>query len=199
MDRLEVDARDIDAGRAYQLLTALVVPRPIAWITTQSAAGIDNIAPFSFSGVVASDPPLVMFSTVGWKDSAVNARERGEFVFNLAPASRVTQINETAIEYPPHVDEFTAVGLTKASSVMVSPPRIAESPAALECRVTDVLERGNGVIILGQVLHFSIAESCLVDGDPDFDALAPVGRLSGPLWALPGSVHHEPRIKYQDP
>lgn len=196
MNRLELATEEINTAKAYHLLTALVVPRPIAWVTTRSAEGVDNIAPFSFCGVVASNPPLVMFSTVGWKDSTINAQETGEFVFHLAPASRVTQINQTAIEYPPHWDEFSETGLTKETAATVSPPRIAESPAALECRVTDVLERGSGVMVIGEVLHFAIDEQCLVSGRPDFNLLDPVGRLNGPLWAMPGPVHNEPRLMY---
>lgn len=196
MTRLELAAEEISSAKAYHLLTALVVPRPIAWVTTRSAAGVDNIAPFSFCGVVASDPPLVMFSTVGWKDSTRNAQETGEFVFHLAPASRISEINQTAVEYPAHLDEFAEVGLTKEASAMVTPPRIAESPAALECRVTDIIERGTGVMVIGEVLHFAIDDQCLVAGRPDFELLDPVGRLNGPLWAMPGEVHNEPRIPY---
>lgn len=196
MNRIELATGEINSAKAYHLLTALVVPRPIAWVTTRSAAGVDNIAPFSFCGVVASDPPLVMFSTVGWKDSTINARETGEFVFHLAPASRITQINQTGVDYPSQVDEFSEAGLTKEASVTVSPPRIAESPAALECRVTDIVERGSGVMVIGEVLHFAVDDRCMVDGRPDFDRLNPVGRLNGPLWAMPGHVHNEPRIPY---
>lgn len=197
MTRLEISTPEISSAKAYHLLTALVVPRPIAWVTTRSAAGVDNIAPFSFCGVVASDPPLVMFSTVGWKDSTRNAQETGEFVFHLAPASRITQINQTGIDYPADLDEFSEVGLTKEASLTVAPPRIAESPAALECRVTDIIERGSGVMVIGEVLHFAVDEQCMVSGRPNFELLDPIARINGPLWARPGDVHHEPRVLYE--
>ncbi|MGJ3507872.1 flavin reductase family protein [Enemella sp. A6] len=197
MTRTEMVGADLAAGAAYQLLTALVVPRPIGWITTRSVDGIDNIAPFSFSGVVSSAPPMVMYSTVGWKDSSRNARDTGEFIFHLASADLIDQVNLTAVDYPATVDEFRAVGLTKESAQSVRPPRIAESPALMECSVVEVVEHGNCVMVIGEVNRFAIADDCLEDGRPQFHLLNAVGRLGGPEWALPGPIHIQPRVPYE--
>ncbi len=170
-------------------LNALIVPRPIGWISTLSKEGIPNLAPYSFFNAVAYDPPQVMFAATsghklgGLKDSILNARETGEFVVNLATFALRHQMNASAVAAPREIDEFEHVGLSKARSRIVSPYRVAESPAQLECRTNQVLELpsddpddGN-VMVLGEVVGVHISDDALVDGRVDLMSLKPIGRL----------------------
>ena len=170
-------------------LNALVVPRPIGWISTLSQTGIPNLAPYSFFNAVAYEPPQVMFAATsghsqgGLKDSVLNAQETGEFVVNLATFALLEQMNASAVAAPRDIDEFDHVGLTKAESVVISAPRVAESPAHLECRTNQVIslpsddpDDGN-VMVLGEVVGVHISDIYLVDGRVDLMAIRPVGRL----------------------
>lgn len=167
---------------------ALVVPRPIGWISTRSAAGVDNLAPYSFFNAVAYDPPQVMFaatgdhSSGGLKDSVRNIQETGEFVVNLATWSLREAMNASAVGAPGEVDEFVYAKLAKAPSISVQPPRVAASPVHLECihtqtvqLLTDDDERNT--VTFGRVVGIHIDESILVDGRVDMGRLQPIGRL----------------------
>jgi flavin reductase (DIM6/NTAB) family NADH-FMN oxidoreductase RutF len=167
---------------------ALVVPRPIGWISTRSAAGIDNLAPYSFFNAVAYDPPQVMFaatgnhSTGGLKDSVHNIQQTGEFVVNLATWPLREAMNATSVSAPREVDEFDYAGLTKLAATEVAPPRVAESPAHLECVHTQTVQLLSdddepNTVIFGRVVGIHIDESILVDGRVDMTRLQPLGRL----------------------
>ena len=134
-------------GLRHNPLKAIVAPRPIGWISTLSADGIANLAPYSFFNLVNDTPPMLMFSSTGHKDSVRNSEATGEFVFNLATRSLAEQVNATSAAFPSGVDEFEAAGLEKASGLVVACPRVAASPAALECRTVEVrrlrVNRGN--------------------------------------------------------
>lgn len=176
--------RDIDPDRlppsaVYGLLTQLVVPRPIAWVSTLAADGTRNLAPHSYHNVVSSDPPVVHFTSSGEKDTLRNVRASSEFVLNVVSADLVEAMNLTAADFPPGEDEFRWAGLEAAPSVVVTPPRVAAARAALECRFHSELTIGNGTMVLGEVVHIVVDED-LFDGD----AVAPqrlraVGRLGG--------------------
>ena len=170
-------------------LNALVVPRPIGWISTLSNEGVPNLAPYSFFNAVAYEPPQVMFAATsghrsgGLKDSVLNAKETGEFVVNMATRALLEKMNASAVPAPRDVDEFEHVGLTKSPSRMVKAPGVGESPAHLECRTTQILELpsddpddGN-VMVLGEVIGVHIDDDYLVDGRVDLLAIHPVGRL----------------------
>lgn len=170
-------------------LNALVVPRPIGWISTLSQDGVPNLAPYSFFNAIAYEPPQVMFAATsghregGLKDSVLNAQETGEFVVNLATFTLLEAMNASAVPAPRNVDEFDHVGLTKAASRQVRAPRVAESPAHLECRTLEVKplksddpDDGNTMVI-GEVVGVHIADEHLVDGRVDLMAIRPVGRL----------------------
>ena len=169
-------------------LGAIVAPRPIGWISSQSPTGVTNLAPYSFFNAVAYDPPQVMFAATsshafgGLKDSVVNAESAGEFVVNLATFDLREEMNASAVPAPSDVDEFDYAGLTKAPSLVVNPPRVAESPAHLECRfVTRVdLPTDDGdpnVVVFGEVVGVHIEDRYLVEGRVDTVALRPIGRL----------------------
>ncbi|MBT3342599.1 MAG: flavin reductase family protein [Gemmatimonadetes bacterium] len=177
-----------DHGLPRDPFNYLVVPRPIGWISTRSADGVDNLAPYSFFNAVAYSPPQVMFCassghrTGGLKDSVANAKETGEFVVNLATWDLREQMNASSTAAPSDIDEFEITGLTKASSEIITPPRVAESPVHLECRTTQTLslpseEGDDNTVVFGQVIGIHIDERVLTDGLIDIAKLRPIGRL----------------------
>ena len=167
---------------------ALVLPRPIGWVSTVDASGCVNLAPYSFFNAVAYTPPQVMFSGTGnhafggLKDSIKNAIETGEFVVNMATWALREAMNASAVSAPPTVDEFEYAGLHKVPSERVKPPRVAESPAHLECVVTQsvVLEAEGdepNTAVFGRVVGVHIDDRFLRDGFVDTRAMQPLGRL----------------------
>ncbi len=186
----------VSAG-IYGILGALVVPRPIAWVSTRSAAGIDNLAPHSFFQIVSTAPPIVMISTMGEKDTARNARETGQMVVCGAPTSLVEQINLTGVEFPAELSEFDAIGLTRESSERVTPPRVAESPYALECEVVDIITMGNGVLVFGEVVLIAIAEDLMAGSHVRPEGPDLVSRLGGNAWGEIGATQDVPRVTWE--
>ncbi len=178
-----------DHGLPRDPFNYLVVPRPIGWISTRSAEGVDNLAPYSFFNAVAYGPPQVMFAattghrTGGLKDSVANAQDTGEFVVNLATWDLREQMNSSSVAAPRDVDEFDIAGLTKAPSQIVTPSRVAESPVHLECRTTQILnlpcdeEEDDNTVVFGQVVGIHIDERVLSEGHVDVAKLRPIGRL----------------------
>ncbi len=182
----------------YRLLTSVVVPRPIAWVSSTSSDGIDNLAPHSFFNVACHWPPIVQFTSVGRKDTLRNVEETGEFVVNLASEPLLVQVNATATEFPRGVSEFDEVGIEREPSLRVKPPRVAASPVALECRLHSTLRLGDSTVVFGSVVHAAVAAEVLVDGHAEFDLLRPLARLGKAEWALPGEVVSVDRIRYAD-
>ena len=173
-------------GSPYRLLSTAVTPRPIGWISTTSPAGVDNLAPYSFCNVVAVDPPVVMFAPVGsrdLKDTPRNVRETEQFVVNTVTQELVEQMNATSATLPAGESEFDEVGIERADSVEVEPPRVAAAKVAMECELYDWIEVGSSVLVLGEVVHVHVDESVLTNGKIDIDNLATVGRLSGSQYA----------------
>lgn len=173
---------------AYQLLTALVVPRPIAWVSTLSAAGIGNLAPHSFYTVASARPPIVQFTSVGHKDSLRNVRETGEFVISVASRPLMEEVNRSSAPFDPEVDEAEAVGVTMEPSYAVAPPRVAGSPASIECRLHSTVDLGESVVVLGDVVAITVTNEALVEGHPAMAQLQPVSRLGRNEWGLPPEV-----------
>jgi flavin reductase (DIM6/NTAB) family NADH-FMN oxidoreductase RutF len=183
-------------GLPHNPLYACVVPRPIGWISTTSADGHVNLAPFSFFNAVSMAPPMIMFCNNGphgeggIKDSARNAVDRGEFVFNMATWDLRDQMNMTAAPLPHERDEFEHAGLTKAASRIVEPPRVGEAPVAFECRtwkVVDLPPQPDGsanTMILGEVVGVHIADEALTDGMVDVARIKPIARLGYTHYAV---------------
>lgn len=194
--RTDFDPASIGPGRFYRLLTAVVVPRPIAWVSSTSASGVDNLAPHSFFTVASVSPPIVQFTSVGAKDTLRNVRETGEFVVNFTPEPLFEVINETATDYPPELSEFDGAGVAREPSLRVRPPRVAGSPVALECRLHTVLPVGDCFVVMGEVLHAAIADEVLVDGHPEVRRLRPLARLGRDEWATIGDVREIKRRRY---
>lgn len=188
---ISVVPSDLPPRDAYRLMTGLIVPRPIAWISTVGLDGSSNLAPFSFFNGVAGNPPTVMVS-IGQrhgapKDTLRNIQETGEFVVNMVPRGLVEAMNITAGEYGYDVDEFDLARLNKSASDDVRPPRVAEAFAAMECRVLSLIpiEGSTYTMVLGRIVRYHLREDLMrADGSVDTAALQPVGRLSGDEYAV---------------
>jgi flavin reductase (DIM6/NTAB) family NADH-FMN oxidoreductase RutF len=173
---------------------ALVVPRPIGWISTLSQEGVPNLAPYSFFNALADEPPMVMFSSNGdhphgAKDSAANAIAAGEFVVNLATWDLRHAMNASSEIAPPEVDEFALAGLTAAPCRVVAAPRVKEAPASLECRVFRHVDlphwRGErNVMVIGEVVGVHIDERVMTDGFVDTRKVKPIARLGYREYAV---------------
>ena len=183
------DPSDTSPRRFYQLLTATVVPRPIAWVSTLSADGVGNLAPHSFFTVASAAPPVVQFTSVGRKDSLRNIEATGEFVINVATASLFDMVNDSSAPYAPDADEFLELGIRSEPSERVRPLRVAESPVAIECTLRQVIEVGDSFVVMGDVVAVAVRPDALADdGLPEFAALAPLSRLGRSEWGLPPAV-----------
>ncbi|POX40707.1 flavin reductase [Streptomyces sp. Ru73] len=197
--RIEIDPQKVSRNDFYRLLTATVVPRPIAWVSTIAAdGGAANLAPHSFFTISAVSPPVVQFTSVGRKDSLLNVEASGEFVVNLAPEELFEQINDTATDFPHGVSEFDAVGIATEPSRFVKPPRVAASPVALECELHSTLRIGDSTIVFGRVVHAAVSEDVMTDGHPDIHRLRPLSRLGKDEWGTVGEVREISRIRYAD-
>ncbi len=184
---MDLKLSDLSALERYKLLIGLVIPRPIAWISTWSENGIANCAPYSFFNVFSEDPPLCMVSfglrsNGRIKDSLRNIRRTGEFVVNLVDEATANAMHLSSEEFPPEVSEFDQAGLTTAPAALVQQPRIAEAAASLECRVYQRIEIGPGrEFVIGEILLAHAREGVI---DPKTKRISetlyrPIGRLFG--------------------
>ncbi len=201
---MEADPATLTWKSVYKILTGSILPRPIGWISTVDAAGLANLAPFSFFNAVCSRPPTVLFCPTvrefdaGPKDTLRNVRTTGEFVVNIVTETLAEAMNVSSTEFPPEVDEFQLAGLTAAPSMVVTPPRVAESPIHFECRLHQIVdlgaEPGAGAVVLGRIVHLHVDPSVLLGDDKiDLAALRPIGRLSGPSYCRISHVFQMPR------
>jgi flavin reductase (DIM6/NTAB) family NADH-FMN oxidoreductase RutF len=195
---LELDPEDWLPRQMYFLLTGLVVPRPIAWVSTRSPSGIRNVAPHSYFNLVSHDPPHVIFSSTGEKDTLRNVQLTGEFVVNLVTQDVIEPMNYTATDFPPEEDEFSWAGLTEAPAQRVGAPRVAEAKAHLECRLVQVVPAGNGNIVIGRVVHVHVDPSVWHEGRVDPVRYDPVLRLAGTGYATLGEVFKLPRPRWDE-
>jgi len=192
-------------GLPYDPLKALVAPRPIGWISTRARDGRLNLAPYSFFNMVHDEPPLVLFSSGGRKDSAVNAEETGVFVANMVSEPLARQMNATAVDAPRGESEFDYAGLTAIDARLVAAPLVAEAYAALECRVTQVFSprtlsgtESSAVIVVGQVVGVHIDERILTNGKVDVTKARPVARLGYLDFAVVSEVFAMRRPRWSD-
>lgn len=174
-------------GLAHDPLNAIVAPRPIGWISSLSGDGIPNLAPYSFFNLFNYKPPILGFSSTGWKDSVRNIEATGAFVWNLVTEPLAQAMNASAAMVGPEIDEFTLAGLTPAPSLKVAPPRVMESPVAFECRLTQIIRlkdsRGaelDAWLVLGEAVLVRIDSALIVDGVYDTVKSRPVLRGGGP-------------------
>lgn len=187
-----------ESSSVYPLLGSLVVPRPIAWVSSRSVSGIDNLAPHSFFTIVSTAPPIIVFSSMGEKDTVRNIRATGEFVVCGSTAGLIEQINVTGVDFDPQVSEFDAAGLTREPSETVAAVRVGESPYALECRLVEIKEMGNGLVVFGEVTRIVVDESILVNGRVSVDLLDPIARLGGSDWSRIGEITTRRRLSVEE-
>jgi len=192
-DRVEVSVVELPPRGTYPWLTACIIPRPIAWVSTLSAAGVPNLAPHSFFTVASHEPPVLSFTSVGTKDSLRNVRETGEFVVCLASGDLRTHVNDSSARYSPEQDEFHETGLATEPSRVVQPHRVASSPVALECVLVGERSFAEGdrasTVVFGRVVHLAVSRAAMADdGLPDPVLLDPVARLGREQWSHLGAV-----------
>ncbi|WP_326565770.1 flavin reductase family protein [Amycolatopsis rhabdoformis] len=196
--RKDFDPAAIAPFAFYRLLTATVVPRPIAWVSSTSESGVDNLAPHSFFTVASAAPPVLQFTSVGRKDTLRNVEATGEFVVNLAPEHLFEKINDTGTDFPAEHSEFDATGLAREPSVKVKPPRVAQSPVAFECELHSTVGFGTSTVVFGRVVHIAVDEQML-DGDhPMIERLRPLARLGRDEWGTVGEIKEISRIRFAD-
>lgn len=183
-DRTVFDPTDPDVN-AYRLLTSLVVPRPIAWVSTVDAEGRGNLAPHSFFTVASGRPPVVLFSSLGRKDTVRNVEATGEFVVSFSSESVFEQVNATSAPFEHGDDEADRLGIPTEPSQTVGPHRVTGSPASIECRLERIVEVGHAFVVFGLVTSISVHSDVLVDGLPAIDRLRPVSRLGSDQWGRP--------------
>lgn len=174
-------------GLPHDPFNAIVGPRPIGWIATHSAAGVLNLAPYSFFNAFNYTPPIVGFASIGHKDTVRNVQDTGEFVWNLATCTLAEAMNQSSAQVAPEVDEFALAGLTPQPSTQVGPPRVAESPVAFECRSTQILQLQDAAgasvptwLVLGEVVAVHIDKALLKDGVYDTAHAGHILRGGGP-------------------
>lgn len=184
---------DLSPQERHSLLTPLITPRPIAFVSTLSPSGAGNLAPFSFFAMGGQSPQSVAFCPVADrngnpKDTLRNIRETGDFVINIVTRAMAERVNQASAPYPHGVDEFDMVGFTRLPSVAVRPSRVAESPAHLECRLFQLVPHGSGPLhgtwVIGEVIVAHIDDAVLAaDGLPDTAKLDPAARLGRTEWS----------------
>jgi len=187
LGHIDFDPKRFEGREGYFLLTALVVPRPIAWVSTVAVDGALNLAPHSYFNAISSDPLVIHFTSTGVKDSLRNVRATGEFVVNIVSASLAESMNLTAANFPPEEDEFAWANLADANSKTIKPPRVARAAAAFECTVNRIVNIGNGHMVFGDVTHIVVDEHVMRDGRVAPDLLDPIGRLGGSWYTRAAS------------
>ena len=191
---MRIDPAYLDAETAYRLITGVVVPRPIAWVTSLSATGVLNLAPFSAFTFVSPKPPMLAIS-VGrkggiYKDTAQNILNNEEYVVHIADSSLMNAVHESSTEHPPDVSEVDELGLATLPGERIKVPRLAAAPIAMECRFRQCLEFGEtrSRLIIGEVLVFHIRDGLLNNGKIETEALDPIARIAGPRYAKLGEI-----------
>jgi flavin reductase (DIM6/NTAB) family NADH-FMN oxidoreductase RutF len=191
---MRIDPAYLDAETAYRLITGVVVPRPIAWVTSLSASGVVNLAPFSAFTFVSPKPPMLAIS-VGrkggiYKDTAQNILNNEEYVVHIADSSLMTAVHESSTEHPPDVSEVEELRLSTLPGERIKVPRLAAAPVAMECRFRQCLEFGEtrSRLIVGEVLVFHIRDGLLNNGKIETGALDPIARIAGPRYAKLGEI-----------
>ncbi|WP_065753967.1 flavin reductase family protein [Bradyrhizobium paxllaeri] len=191
---MRIDPAYLDPETAYRLLTGIVVPRPIAWVTSLSGSGVLNLAPFSAFTFVSPKPPMLAIS-VGrkgglYKDTAQNILNNEEYVVHIANSSLMNAVHESSTEHPPDVSEVEELRLSTLPGERIKVPRLTAAPIAMECRFRQCLEFGEtrSRLIVGEVLVFHIKDGLVNNGKIETEALDPIARIAGPRYARLGEI-----------
>ncbi len=190
-----------------RVLTGVVVPRPIAFVSTISNSGNVNLSPYSFFNAVSYDPPLIIFSSSKFtsdgklKDSLSNIEQNGEFVVNIVNENIVEAMNTTAAEYPEDVNEFDVANLTQIDSDLVKPPRLSESPVNMECKLERIITLGTEAhpqgLVIGEIIQLHIDDEIISGHRINHEKLKPVGRLAGNMYTHTYDVFELMRPSYE--
>jgi flavin reductase (DIM6/NTAB) family NADH-FMN oxidoreductase RutF len=181
------EGKKLDRTTSHYLLDSIVCPRPIFFISTLGKNNVNNLAPYSMSTIASPKPPMVCFSAnlhykdKSEKDTLINVRETGEFVVNMVTAEMLTEVLVCARAFSPNESELEQTSLNTVESIKVSPPRILESPASMECKVHSIIELGEGSLVLGKVLMFHVQENIYQSKEIPVDPfkLSIIGRMGG--------------------
>ncbi|MDR1275648.1 MAG: flavin reductase family protein [Candidatus Accumulibacter sp.] len=198
---MKLDTSQSSPAESYKLLTNLIVPRPLAWITTQNADGLVNLAPFSFFTAVANKPLYLMVSIGQYedgrpKDTARNILDNGEFVVNLVTEDVFDAMNISGADFPPDVSELSMAGVQTAPSVKIAVPRVAQAHASLECKLFSHQALGNYTLVIGEVLMFHI-DDALVGPNNRIQGFTPVARMGSPsTYCRTTDCFDIPRVTY---
>ena len=187
----------------YHFMIGVIVPRPIAFVSTVGEDGRFNVAPFSYFNAITNKPPLVGISINrrggGPKDTLRNIESGGDFVVNVVNEPLLERAVKASGDWPPDVDEFDLTGLTPAKSELIRAPRVQESPVNLECRLFRVIELGDSFFTVGEIVLAHVADDLLTGGRVDIAKLKPVGRLGGDGYSIIREVVHHARPKVGPP
>ncbi len=191
---MQIDPSTLDAEKAYRLLSGMVVPRPIAWVTSLSASGVVNLAPFSAFTFVSLEPPMLAIS-IGhkagvYKDTGQNILNNEEFVIHIADSTLLTAVHESSAEFPPEVSEVEELGLETLPGECIKVPRLSVAPIAMECRFRHCLEFGESRtrLIVGEVLMFHVRDGLMRNDKIETEALDPIARIAGPRYGRLGEI-----------
>lgn len=194
-----LDPGTIAPGDFYRFMISVVVPRPIAFVSTMDEEGRLNVAPFSYFNAITNQPPLLGISINlrrgAPKDTLRNIEQTGEFVVNTVDEALAARMVQTSGEWPEDVDEFQLAGLTPVPSDLVKPPRVGEAPVAMECRLHRVIELGASFFVVGEIVRAHVKDEVLTEGRVDIAKLRPLGRLGGDGYSVVREVIHLARPK----
>ena len=199
---MQLDPESLDVRDRYALMIGLIQPRPIAWVSTISSDGKTNLAPFSFFTGICANPMTLCFAPVNdrhgkKKDTLLNIEATKQFVVNIATESNAEKMNQTSAPYPYGVSEFEKAGVTPLPSIKIKPPRVAESPAAYECELVQIVRLGEGPLsgnlIIGKVVQIHVDDRIYNSGKIKHQDLKTIGRMEGSWYTRTGDAFELPR------
>jgi len=206
--KMIIDPGKHDVNNIYKLMTGIIVPRPIAFVTSMDPAGVLNLAPFSFFTAVSANPPVICFSPLirgkdaSKKDTLKNIEATKEFVVNVVSEDFASRMNICSFDFPPEVDEFKESGLTPLASDLVHPPRVKESRVSMECTLVQIVHVSQrplgGSIVLGEVVRFHVEDELFKDYRINPDVLRAIGRMGGPTYTRTTDRFEMPRPDSRD-
>jgi flavin reductase (DIM6/NTAB) family NADH-FMN oxidoreductase RutF len=185
---MDVSTEDLTQKDIYKLMIGVIVPRPIAFVSTRSPNGVDNVAPFSFFNAVSGSPPTLMFSIEERegkkKDTLLNIEQHPYFVVNMVNEEIMQQMHDTSADYRPDISEFEQVNLTPVPAKKIECAAVKESPVHLECKLDRIIQIGTNHMVLGRIVHFQIADRILFgEFKINMNEYKPVGRLGGNIYS----------------
>ena len=200
---MNIPADALENAERYALLTSAVVPRPIAWVTSEDDAGVLNAAPFSYFNVFNATPPILGIG-IGQrregenKDTLANIKAKGEFVVHIVNETLAETMVETSIPFPSDEGEVAALGLETSPSRVVGVPRLERAPVAMECRTHQLIELGSSTLVLGEVVSFHVQDELLDEGKIDPRKLRAIGRLGGSFYTRTRELFEDDRKSYEE-